>query len=402
MLHRQLEDEPAEIGRGHLALLLGSSFVSDLGDWLSLVALMVLEYGRSGTAFGVSTILFVRSLPVLLCGGFAGRVADRHDRQWTMVVANGMRSLGVGVLYFTQAVPVVYVMAGLVAAAGAFFRPALDAAVPGCVRPERLLRVNAWLGTGRMLAMVIGPALASLCIATFGVGTTFLLDGISFAGFGLAIVLIRFPRCAVAGSVAASAGTPSSRAAWSALRGNRVVMDILFTSACADVAMGVLGTLELVFCVQVLHAASHIYGWLVAVAGIGAVTATLLLRTVRPHRATFWYTLGVIAFGTGIFGFSRQTALAMTLPFLLLEGIGEALWSVTGRTLIQLRADASCRGWVMSVCNMTERGGVLVGMLLAGILAQWVAVQTLLMWAGGGLLVVAAGRWWMHMRKGAC
>ncbi|MBI4236974.1 MAG: MFS transporter [Deltaproteobacteria bacterium] len=391
-------DPAREMARGQLAWLLVSSGVSDLGDWLSLVALMVLGYERTGSAFGMSTILLVRSLPTLLCGVVAGRAADRYCRRRIMVVANAVRSLGISVLFFTQAMPVVYVVTGVVAAAGVFFRPALDAAVPNCVAPERLLRVNAWLGAGRMAAMVLGPAVASFCIAAFGVGTTFLLDGISFACFGLVLALIRFPSRRASVGASAAQGMAKCGAGWRAWCANRVVLDFLVMSAVAFAAMGALGTLELVFCVRVLHVDAHTYGGLVAVAGCGAVVTTLLLRRLAPQRAAIWYSVGIALFGAGILGFSLQTVLWATLPFLLLEGAGEAMWNVAGRTAIQLQIDDVQRGWAMSICNMVERSGILFGMILAGVLAERVAVQSLLTAAGIVVLLMCVWRLGFRMR----
>ena len=82
---------PARFGRGY-RWLVGSSWVSNLGDGIALAAGPLLVASETRSPLLVSTAVLLQQLPWLVFGLYAGAIADRVDRLRLVVVANLLRA----------------------------------------------------------------------------------------------------------------------------------------------------------------------------------------------------------------------------------------------------------------------------------------------------------------------
>jgi MFS family permease len=76
-----------------LARLLLGEFVSSIGDWLYLVALVVLVYRETGDPVLLGVIGAVRMLPYIFLSIPAGIITDRFDRRLVLLVSDIARGL---------------------------------------------------------------------------------------------------------------------------------------------------------------------------------------------------------------------------------------------------------------------------------------------------------------------
>ena len=75
------------VDRALIRLLFGE-FVSSIGDWLYLVALLVIVYDRSKDPVLLGVVGAARVLPYVLLSVPAGIVADRYDRRLVLLVTD--------------------------------------------------------------------------------------------------------------------------------------------------------------------------------------------------------------------------------------------------------------------------------------------------------------------------
>ena len=66
--------------------------ISQIGDWLYNVALIVFVYDRTGSATWVAAAGIVRLLPYTLFGTIGGMIADRWSRKRVMIASDVIRS----------------------------------------------------------------------------------------------------------------------------------------------------------------------------------------------------------------------------------------------------------------------------------------------------------------------
>lgn len=84
-----------------LALWLGQA-ISNLGDWIIIIALIELVYKISGSGLAVGTLMIFKILPALFFGSVIGVLADRFNRKRTMISCDIFRGLLIVLLPFMR------------------------------------------------------------------------------------------------------------------------------------------------------------------------------------------------------------------------------------------------------------------------------------------------------------
>src|SRR5262249_52028793 len=108
--------------RRYLPLWLGQ-LVSNFGDTLHYIALVVLVFELSGRGLAVSGLVAAEVIPVLLLGPVAGVIIDRFSRKAVLIGADLFRAALVLTLLWPQGVWHAYAVAAGLAAGNTFFNP---------------------------------------------------------------------------------------------------------------------------------------------------------------------------------------------------------------------------------------------------------------------------------------
>src|SRR5512132_2951148 len=145
--------------------------VSELGDWLQLIALLALFPTKGAGATHLAGIFIVRMLPSIVWAPVAGVVADRFPRGRVMVACDLGRALVVlGYLLIRGPEDVLWIYALMFAqeTLSCFFEPARAAALPQIVPPHALLAANSLSGATWSAMLAIGAALGGFIAAALG------------------------------------------------------------------------------------------------------------------------------------------------------------------------------------------------------------------------------------------
>lgn len=180
-----------------LGRLLASTGVSLAGQGVVAAAAPLLAASLTSNPLAVASVTAASYAASLLVGLPAGAMVDRWSRRSTMVIADLTRALTVAVLAVLVAsgaasIGLLIVGVFLIAAAGCFFDPAAQAAIPALVgREDRrmLTRANGWLWSldvfGRSL---VGPPVGAalfvlLAWLPFGLNAlTFVVSAVLLTG----------------------------------------------------------------------------------------------------------------------------------------------------------------------------------------------------------------------------
>ncbi|MFI8192194.1 MFS transporter [Streptomyces sp. NPDC085946] len=179
---------------GRFRVLVCAHAFSTFGNYLNLIALSLLSYEVTGTAFGVGAVMALRLFSGFAAGLAAGALLAGSTRRRTMVrtdvaQAAAMTALALGTThtpFWLLAVVVVTLGAG-----NTLFTVALRSAVPVMVGQEARARANGLLVTARSLAMVLGFASAAPLIASGGYALAFGCNAASFAVSATALLTVR-------------------------------------------------------------------------------------------------------------------------------------------------------------------------------------------------------------------
>jgi hypothetical protein len=187
---------PLRRNRDFLLLQTGQ-LLSEAGTKSAAIAYPLLVLEVTGSAARAGVVAFARALALTLFALPAGVVADRWNRRWLMVAADGVRVLAVGGLAAAilvgrlvfWAIPLV----ALVEGAGAALFAAAQAGALRAVVPARQLPGAAGAQTGRLAAVdLAGPPIGG---ALFGVARAlpFLVDAVSYAFSTVSLLAMRGP-----------------------------------------------------------------------------------------------------------------------------------------------------------------------------------------------------------------
>lgn len=376
----------------NLARLLFGEFVSGIGDWLYLVAILIVIYAETKSPVLLGIMGAARILPYVILSVPAGFVVDHFDRRMVLLVtdiARGALMLVLAGLVVIDA-PVLFVVAISILAAcfSTFFGPALAALLPSLVDESELGPANSAWATLDNLAFIVGPALAAVLIAVGGLAIAFLLNALSFAV--VAVILFRLPR-AVPASVSEEAepDQPSPVTGWRDLVGPLAGPFLL--DSVTSVVGGGLGVLTVVIAIDVLGAGEAGTGLLNAATGIGGVLAGFAAGSLVARRLSVPLLIGGIGGGIGLvwLGFSNSLVPAM---FAIGVGVaGALLLDVVNTTLIQRIVPDALRGRALGVIQMTSALFYAGGSLTFPLLASTFGLTPLLIGSGIATAISAVG-----------
>ena len=366
---------------GALARLLFGEFVSSIGDWLYLVAILVVVYQEGGSAVLLGIVGAARILPYVLLSVPAGIVADRFDRRMVLLVTDIAR--GVLMLVLAAAVivdaPTVFIIAISIVAAcfSTFFGPAISAFLPSLVSEDDLGPANSAWATLDNLAFIIGPALAGILLAGGNLALAFLLNAVSFGI--VAIVLWRLPvdrRRRGADSEEEAAGKQEEGISWRELAGP-LAGPFILDSANSFVTGGV-GVLTVVIALDVLNAGEAGTGYLNAATGVGGVVAGIAGGALLARRLSVPMLIGGVAAAVGLVWLALAGQLAPAMIAMGVAVAGLLLLDVVNTTLIQRLVPDELRGRAMGVLQTSSAIMYSFGSLLAPVLAALFGVPIVL------------------------
>ena len=365
---------------------------SSIGTWMQSVAENWLVLSLTGSAFFLGLDAFLAQLPIMLFTLIGGVVADRRDRRRMLLGSQYVQmttafTLAALVYFGVVQIWQILALSFITGFAQAFGGPAYQSLVPSLVDKQHLPNAIALNSIQFNLARVIGPLLAGVALAVFGMVSCFTLNGLSFLAVIVALLSLRVRHVPV---VTTERVMTQLRGGLSFVRHQQALL-ALTVLAFATTFLGTpLLTLLPVFTQDVFHQGVGQYSRMMAFSGAGAVVGALVVAWLgRFHRMGMAALVVQGLFGLLIIAFSLSRSL--WLSDLILFGSGAAMMTAfsTVTSLVQLIAPNQMRGRVMSIFMVAFRGGMPLGSLTAGYFAnRWSAPATLAI--DGALLTVVA------------
>ncbi len=370
-----------------LARLLAGEFISSIGDWLYLVAILIIVYEQSHDALALGLVGAARIFPYLVLSVPAGIVADRYDRRLILLatdVSRGALQIVLAILVLTGA-PVLSIVAVAILASclATFFGPAIGAYLPTLVDDEADLGpANSVWATLDNLAFFVGPAIAGVLIAVGGLALAFLLNAASFAFVAIMLATLPSRRTLIAAAEdkARSAEAHEIQAAVASGWGTivRRLPGIVVLDTATSFAGGALGVLTVVIAVDSLGAGEAATGYLNAATGIGGIAAGVAAGWVVLRRLDVGIAAGSLICAAGLLVLGSTHDLAPAL-FAIGVAVGALLLlDVIMATVLQRLVPDEERGRAMGVIQIPGGIASIAGAFLAPLLADRYGVGTAL------------------------
>ncbi len=391
----------SSMGIRNYRLFWTGGFVSNIGTWMARVAQdwLVLTILTDNSAIALGIVTGLQFLPTALLAPWAGSMADRFPkRKVLMATQTGLTLTGaaLAVLVLGGWVTLwhVYLLATLQGVAAAFDNPARQAFAPEMV-PQHLIANSVGLNTTSFhSARLIGPAVAGLTIAWWGVGPALLVNSLSFVAVLVALALMD-PSQLTPAPVSSKRGAVREGIRY--VRNRPDILIVMFL-------VFMLGTFGLNFqltnslmATAVFHVGPEQFGLMGSVLAVGSLSAGLIaarrtqirLRLILAALAGFAVCMGLLTFAGNYFVY-----VLLLLP----TGLFALTVMTAANTSVQMAVEPAMRGRVMALYMAIFLGGTPIGAPVIGWIGDaWGPRWTIAMGAVAcGLAVVGAGLYLLH------
>ncbi len=376
-------------------LFFTGQLVSLIGTWMQSIGQSWLVLELTNSAFKLGLIGTLQWGPMLCFSFVAGAIADRVRKRRLVIATQTalmLQAFGLSVLAYTGHVQYwhVAVLACLYGVANTLDMPTRQSFIVEMVGKDDLMNAIALNSAMFNGARVVGPAVAGLLVARYGVAIAFLLNGISFLAVIFALLAIR------------SEGLPRDRGDTSMLQdiatGVRYAVGTplvsLILSLLLFVSLFVINYSVLVplLARDVLHEGAHGFGLLMAALGVGAVAGALALAMLgsgRPRLVVVVTAAIILSAATLSVTIIRHFWIAAI--GLALIGFMQIVFLASCNSTIQVTVPDTLRGRIMSLYAFVFAGVTPIGSFLVGSIAQAFGVPAAFAVGGGlGLLCVLA------------
>ena len=387
---------PARLGRG-FRWLLASSWLTYLGDGITLAAGPLLVASQTRNPLAVAMAALLQRLPWLMFGLYAGVLADRMSRR-AIVVTTGLVRVAILALLTASIITgrvdtaVVLVALFLFGVNETFADTATTTLAPMLVDKRDLGTANSRTLAGMLVGnQLAGPPIGAALFAA-GMALPFVSEAVCVLAGAALITRVRLP--ARSERARATRVRDEIREGWRWLWTHAAVRTLAITIFTFNITFGAAWS------VLVLYARERLG---MGAVGFGLITTAMAAGGLAGTASYGWLErrvpLGVIMRGGLIIETLTHLALALTrwvwlaLVIFTIFGAHAFIWGTTSTSVRQRAVPAEFQGRVSSVYLTGMVGGIVIGSALGGAVASVWGV-TAPFWLGfAGSAVILAFIW---------
>jgi len=365
--------------------------ISLSGTWMQTVAALwlILTLTDSGVAVGLTTAL--QFLPMLLIGAWGGLLADRIPKRRLLIATQALMAIPAIGLFAVTATGVVtpwmvYLAVFAMGAVNAIDNPARQSFVYEMVGPGRVVNAVSLNSVIVQMARIVGPALAGILIAAFGVVPCFGLNALTFVAM-IAALWGMDPSGLHTEPVAPRAPGAIRAALRYVARSPELAVPLAL--------MALVGTLGFNFQVVLPLLARFSFGGgattyaaMVSAMAVGSIVGALV-NGAHGRTGPGLIAGGALAFGVLGLLSASMPVLALELVMLALLGAAAVTFAATINSTLQLAVSPEMRGRVMALYSVVFLGSTPIGGPLTGWLAETYDPRVALFLAGATGLFAA-------------
>jgi len=356
-------------------LFFSGQSISLIGTWMQRIALPWVVYRMTDSEVLLGVVSFAGSIPSFILAPFAGVLIDRWSRYRVMLVTQIISMIQAGVLAWLSLsggldiwhIIVLSLVLGII---NTFDMPARHSFVINMVNGKEdignAIALNSMMFNG---ARLIGPSVAGIILAAAGEGACFLINAVSYVFVIASLLLMN-----VTETREKKERTPMFRELKEGLDytfGFAPIRHIIFLLGLVSFMGASYTVLMPVYAKEVLGGDSHTYGFLMGMAGAGALLGAIYLASrdavLRLGRLI---PAAAALLSAGLIALALSSSFFISLFLIFFTGLGMMAHTAASNTILQTITDEDKRGRVMSFYTMALMGTAPFGSLLAGWMAK--------------------------------
>lgn len=366
-------------GRGLAVRFVAATTISAYGDWLTVVAVLVLLYELTGSLVAPAGYTLVRVVARLVGPMPGGALADRFSASH-IVVAGSAALAALAALLIAAAslrsVWLLYIGVGLSQLITSMVRPAYPAVLGQLSAGRGQGTANALSAVGMSSGIFVGPAVGALLLPVTGARGLIALDAASFA---VIPVLMLGIRTTGTGHIPGHPPRTALTEGVSLLVRDRTLRLIAVLHLGSGVASASAQAVLVVAAIQRFGGAAHV-GALYSSVGAGSLLGGALALRWRVSPATTRVLLAAfLAEMAGLTMFAVAPTLPGAVIALAVAGVAGVLYQTWGYTELQRAVAPELQGRIFGAVSQGQNVGLALGAVVSvGLITgvRWPAIIT--------------------------
>ncbi len=393
------KNQQASIGYEHwhrkTAWFLSGQAVSLFGS--SLTQFAIVWYVTLATSSGMMIMLssLCSFLPQILISMFGGVWADRHNRKFLIMIADGaiaFSTLILAVIFMAgyKELWLLFLVSAIRSAGAGVQTPAVSALIPQLVPADKLMRINGVNTTIQSLTTLVSPAASGAVLSIAGLEAAFFIDVVT------AVIAIFIMSRIKVGKVKREQGQGARMSVFDDLKyGIRYVWERPFLRAFFAFYAILMFLVTPAALLTPLMTARSFGGeiWKLTanemVWSFGTIIGGVIIAAWGGFKNRIHsIILGTFLFGTLTAGMGLSGNFILYLLILFITGLTMPLINSPGMVVLQESVEMDMQGRIFGLVQIVSSAAIPLGMSIFGPLADWVKVEFLLIITGILMMVL--------------
>jgi MFS family permease len=364
--------------------------ISNTGNWLTTVALILFVLKVTGSGFAVGILSALSYGPIFFLSPWAGAIADRRDKRKLLFLTQALemiQSASLAVLAFMPHPPIIglYALALFGGILLAFDNPFRRSFVGEMVPREDLPNAVVLFSSVVNFSRIFGPALAGLLTVTLGFGWCFTIDALSYLVVLICIIMMRTKEL--------HRPIKNYEDKSGIKEGIRYIasMPVLWITFVILAAIGTLAynfnvTLPL-FVTKGLHSTGGVFTILYSIFSLGALLGGLAIAH-RNLVGIKHVILGAFFLGLSMLMLAFMPNVLLAFPIAFLVGAASVLYTTSTTAIVQLESKHHMHGRILALQSVFIMGTAVIGGPLSGWISDVLGGRAPIFF--GGIVCLAA------------
>ena len=335
-------------------------------------------------------------LPYLLFGLIAGAYVDRWNKKRTMITADLLRAVFVGLIpvLIGYSINLVYFLTFLSTTANLFFSPAKMAVIPAIFTKEKILTATSLAETAENITEILGYALAGVLIMFIPIQKIFYLDSLTFL-FSAALIFSMKFSFETQDQAKHKLDRESEYHIFqdileglAYIRKTKILAYTLLTYCLALLVFSGFNPLIFVYALDTLKTSTVGLGILEASAAVGITVGSIAISVwgnrINKQKLVLW---GYFISGLTIGMLGMFPSYLLALMGFFLAGVSNAMFLIPIQSIFQEETAAPMRGRVFSARFASTRVAFMGSVWILSYGATQIGVEKVYLLSGSTLLL---------------
>lgn len=377
--------------------LMSAQVISNLGDWLSLMAIFsLMAFKWEVTPLEMSFVILALGLPMAILGPVAGVLADKANRKVLMIVSDLFRCAIIFTLVFAASPWHVYSLLILLGTFSSLFNPAKSGLLKELVDDQDMQQAASISSVIQDATKIIGPALSGFLVAVFGNNMVYIFDSASF--LLSAFFLFLLPSALHIQNQKIQEKTSFIADLKEGFRYIKTVPFILYGTLLMFISMLILQMADAQFPVLIrtlLEGSPTLVGLIVTCSGAGFLVTGLCLARWQIKLPWLAMTVGIFSLGTGFALLGYLSSIQFPNAYIwgpviaFLASSGGGFIFIPFNTTVQKFTPVHLTGRVFGLTGSLIMVATLIGPVTGGIAANHFGAVSIFVVSGAGLVTIS-------------